>query len=203
VVPIYSLSCGDRNVCGNVFYGTCQGLSAVMDPAPTCRDDTVSLLKITDPKPPFYPPGQIPATVTIVSADASGREVTVPLGPALVDLPNWSWDLNRVQQFSLFVPVNTPGLQQVLTNPEEAVVATGAGYTVRDALSRSFGRQIQLQDARTYESTNSWRVVVWALLLVSCALALATTMIAAIDRNTEHRNESSAHLARRRPHLRA
>jgi len=195
VVPTYSLSCGDRNVCGNVFYGTCQGLSAVMGPAPTCRDDTVSLLRITDPKPPFYPPGHIPAIVTIVSADAPGREATVPLGPGLVDLPHWSWDLNRLQQFSLFVPVDTPGLRQLLTNPGTAVVTTGAGYTVRDALSRSFGRQIELQDARTYESTSSWRVVVWALLLVSCALALATTMIAAIDRNTEHRNEASAHLA--------
>jgi len=95
----------------------------------------------------------------------------VPLGPDLVNLPHWSWDLNQLQQFSLFVPVDTPGLRQLLTNPYTAVVTTGAGYTVRDALSRSFGRQIELQDARTYESTSSWRVVVWALLLVSCALA--------------------------------
>lgn len=201
VIPqrVVNIVCtGVDDYCGNAFVGTCTDLVQLVPGVRGCRDDQIAMLSNTDweahrPSPLVVQPGQWYGP----EEGREGHRLTLA-DPALTltmpktDDPNWR------ESYTLFVPVNTPGIRAVTDPMTTWTVVLDGGQAPRRAVAAAAAErglvaldhsEFELEDLRAVQG---YRTILWTVVGAALLVGFAALLIAAVDRALERRRQVAA-----------
>ena len=187
-----------EHACADAFIGTCADLMFFMPGLERCSDDTVALLGAK-----IQPP---PGPIKFVAWGPGGQGVGPEIPFSVKATQRWELDEKKNQKpsefegggssseaWSVFVPIDTPGLPPAVAFPDAWRVRADGGPAVRERLAQKLherdpaARVDTLSDTEILALVPRLHAILWAATWVVLLVGFLALALAATDRAAERR----------------